>query len=110
MKQNLMRYGPEDERADSSFGQIDRTIVEGVTRHVEASVVIGSPHQTAMTKFRPSTVTAKGNLINRRPGRTTLGRSRPLSGIREVLSMAGAFVVPAVLEMLVILYFVGILE
>ncbi len=47
---------------------------------------------------------------NRRPGRMSLRRARPLTRIQEVLFIGAAFVVGAILQMYVILSIGGILE
>ncbi len=47
---------------------------------------------------------------NRRSGRKSLGRARPLTRIQEVIFVAAAFVVGGVLQIFVILNIGGILE
>jgi len=52
----------------------------------------------------------QNDLTNRRPGRMSLRRARPLTRIQEVLFVGAAFVVGGVLQMYVILNIAGILE
>ncbi len=50
MKQNLVRYSPDVERADPNFEQSFQSVVGGVKRYVEGSGVICRSRRMAVTK------------------------------------------------------------
>ncbi len=67
-------------------------------------------HCPDVERAEPDSASTMNDPANRGPGHTSLRRARPLTFVQEVLVVAAAFVVGAVLQVLVILNIGGVLE